>query len=156
MNDNSKLNASVDRLSNAMRDAYLLSNDEHGRKSKIDARIQEFFSYGKNWDGDGAKEIPSSAIYQSLNFLNKFRSRFFGKEPTSAAPSPDGEVVLYWYNFAGYAEINFNGNRKLSMCCDYESDEIQLIEEDFETVVNSDTSQVWKVLSNFLAQNDRE
>ncbi len=147
----------VDWSNTTVQNAHLWLIYGHDRKSKIDARIQEFFSYGKNWDGDGAREIPSSAIYQALNFLNKFRSRFFGKEPSSVAPSPDGEIVLYWCNLAGYAEINFNGNGKLSMCFDFESDEMQLIEEDFQTTDNNfNTSRIWQALSNFLGQHDRE
>ncbi len=152
-----KVNRSAERNSSLMKNAHLWLNYEHDRrKSKIDARIEEFFFYEKDWDGDGAKEIPSSAIYQSLTFLKEFRSHFVGKEPRSAAASPDGEIVLYWCSLAGYVEINFSGNGKLLMYCDFGSDEMRLIEEDFQAIENFDTSRIWQALSNFLEQDDWE
>ena len=146
----------ADWNSTAIQDNPLWLDYNHDRKSMLNARIWHFSSYQKNWDGDGATEIPLSAIYQSLNFLNTFRRYFAEKEPSSAAASPDGEIVLYWCNPIGYAEINFNGNEKLSMCWGYGSDEIELIEEDFEITNNFDKSRIGQALSNFLTQNDWE
>ncbi len=147
----------IDYNSTTIRNVHLWSNYEHDRKSRIDARIQEFFSYGEDWDGDGAKEIPLLAIYQSLKFLGEFRSRFFGKEPSGVAASPDGEVVLYWYYLAGYAEINFDGNDKLSMCYGFDNDEMQMIEEDFQAIDDFDDCLICQALTDFLlGQNDRD
>ena len=138
------------------RDSQLGLNYGYRGKSKLEERIRNFFSCGKDWDGDGAMEIPHSAIYQALNFLDQWRSRFYWKEPLSAAPSPDGEIVLYWCNLSEYAEINFGGNGKLSMCWSSDNGEIQMVEEEFDCMTNIDGSRIWKELSNFLAPNDRE
>ena len=128
------------------------ANKYPDRAYGLEVRLKEFLSYSDDWDGDGAKEIPSNAVIASLNFLDEVRRRFAGKEPSSAAPSPDGEIVLYWHSPAGYAEVNFFGSGKLSICWSYDSNEIQLIEEDDVSTVDLCKSRVWKTLSEFLDQ----
>ncbi|WP_146180743.1 hypothetical protein [Thalassorhabdomicrobium marinisediminis] len=124
--------------------------------SRLESRVREFLSYSDDWDGDGAKEIPLPAIYASLNFLDEFRRRFSGSEPRSAAPSPDGEIAMYWHGPSGYAELNFDGSGRTTMCWGDESDEIELIEEGIENVAEPSTSGIWKVLSEFLGQHHRQ
>ena len=135
-------------------EARLLSNQySEDQAPRLDSRVREFLSYGEDWDGDGAKEIPRAAIYAALNFLDEFRHRFSGSEPRSAAPSPDGEIAMYWHGPAGYAEINFGGTGRVSMCRGDDSDEIKLIEEGLESVAEPDTSDIWANLSEFLGQH---
>lgn len=135
-------------------DARLSSNQYfEDRASRLESRIREFLSYSEDWDGDGAGEIPLPAIYASLNFLDEFRRRFPGSEPRSAAPSPDGEIAMYWHNPAGYAELNFDGTGRISMCWGDNTDEIELIEEELESVAEADTSSIWAVLSEFLGRH---
>jgi len=129
------------------------SNYYTDRASKLDSRVREFISYAEDWDGDGAEAIPMQAIYSTLNFLDEFRNRFIGWEPTSVAPSPDGEVVVYWHGLSGYAEINFDGDGGLSMCWSSNDDEIQLVKDEAQDASNPDASQVWETLSEFLGQN---
>lgn len=131
-------------------DARHWANEYPDRSTGIEERIRGFSLCSENWDGDGAKEIPQVAIYASLNFLDVVRHKFAGREPNSAAPSPDGEVVLYWHSPNGYAEVNFSGDGKLSMCWTDASNEIQLIEEDDESTVEPCKDRVWKALSEFL------
>ena len=126
------------------------------RASILESRIKTFLSYREDWDGDGAKKIPMPAIYASLNFLNEFGRRFSGKEPRSAAPSPNGEIVLYWYGPTGYAEVNFDSEGKMSMCWSEGVNEMNLIEEDRENVVESDCSTIWETLSEVLGQGPQQ
>ena len=137
-------------------EARLQSNHYPDEFSALEGRIREFFSYGEDWDGDGAKEIPPKAIYSSLNFLAEFRCRFSGGEPLSAAPSPDGEIALYWHSPTGYAEVNFDGSGKLSMCWSADDEEFQFIEEEVKSGAEPDSSQVWATLSKFLGQLQQE
>ena len=116
----------------------------------LESRIQEFISYSQGWDGDEAKEIPAGAVYDSLNFLNEVKIRLGYKEPNSAAPSSDGEIVLYWHSPYGYAEVNFVGNGYLTLCWGEDGDDNEVIEEKFEVKFDPDQSHIWKVLSNFL------
>lgn len=125
-------------------------------ESRLESRIREFLSYSDDWDGDGAGEIPLPAIYESLNFLDEFRRRFPGNEPRSAAPSPDGEIAVYWHKPSGYAELNFDGTGRISMCWGYDTDEIELIEEALEGIGEADSSTIWETLSEFLGQNRRQ
>ncbi len=134
----------------------LMSNRYPDVVTKLEARIKEFLSYTEDWDGEGAKEIPMTAIYMSLNFLDEFRRRFSGDEPRGAAPSPDGEVALYWHGPAGYAEVNFDGGGGLSMCWSVGDEELQLIEEKVEDGAELVTSHVWATLSEFLGQSRGE
>ena len=126
------------------------ANEYPDRSTGIEERIRGFSLCSENWDGDSAKEIPLAAIYASLNFLDHVQHKFAGMEPNSAAPSPDGEVVLYWHGPNSYAEVNFGGDGKLSMCWADASNEIQLIEEDDESTVEPCKGRVWKALSEFL------
>ena len=129
------------------------SNEYPDRVSRLEKRIKEFFSLGKNWDGDGAEEIPENAIYASLNFLGELRYQLAGKEPSSAAPSPDGEIVLYWYGFNGYAEVNFDGSGNVTLCLVDEANEVQVIERDAEDISRTGWtcgSDFWLALSEFL------
>lgn len=138
-------------------EARLRSNEyPEARESRLDSRIREFLSYSDDWDGDGAGEIPLRAIYESLNFLDEFRRRFPGNEPRSAAPSPDGEIAVYWHKPTGYAELNFDGTGRISMCWGYDTDEIELIEEELESIGEADSSTIWETLSEFLGQNRRQ
>ena len=138
-------------------EARLWSNQyNEDQATRLESRVRGFLSYSKDWDGDGAEEIPLSAIYDALNFLDEFRRRFSGSEPRSAAPSPDGEIAMYWHGSTGYAEINFGGAGRVSMCRVDDSDEIELIEEGLESVAEPDTSGIWAVLSEFLGKQCRQ
>ena len=129
------------------------STEYPDRVSRLEKRVRGFFSLGKNWDGDGAEEIPENAIYASLNFLGELRHQLAGKEPSSAAPSADGEIVLYWYGVNGYAEVNFDGAGNLSLCLVDEANEVQVIESDAEDISGTGWicgSDFWLALSEFL------
>ena len=133
-----------------------LSNHYPDEFSALEGRVRGFLSYGKNWDGEDAKEIPQAAVYSSLNFLAELRGHFSGLEPRSAAPSPDGEIVLYWHNPTGYAEINFDGSGKLSMCWSIGDEELRSIEENVESGAEHDASRVWDILKEFLGKFQEE
>jgi len=136
-------------------EARQLSNEYTDWVSRIEGRVREFASLSADWDGDGAKEIPLAAVYASLNFIDEVKHRHVGKEPRSAAPSPDGEIALYWHSTSGYAEINFDGEGKHSLCWGDDNDEIEMIEEDGDSVAETGKSRVWDALSNFLEENYR-
>ena len=121
-----------------------------GHETALESRIQEFLSYSHGWDGEEAKAIPEDAVYASLNFLNEVRSRLGNKEPNSAAPSPDGEIVLYWHSPYGYAEVNFVGNGCITFCWGEDDGDIEVMEEKFEVNFEPDQSPIWKALSKFL------
>ncbi len=130
--------------------------DDH--ESALDSRIKSFLSYSEDWDGDGAREISPPTVYAALNFLDEFRWRFFGKEPCGAAPSPDGEIVVYWHGPEGYAEVNFDSEGNISMCWRAGKDEMNLIEPDEEIGAELGKSAIWSTLSEFLTsgQSSRE
>ena len=143
----------TDASASSMSENNSQSNEYPDRGSRLEKRVREFFSLGKNWDGDGAEEIPKNAIYASLNFLGELRHRLVGKEPSSAAPGPDGEIVLYWYGLNGYAEVNFDGSGNLSLCLVDEANEVQVIERDAEGISGTGWicgSDFWLILSDFL------
>ncbi|MCC0035508.1 MAG: hypothetical protein H6887_09630 [Hoeflea sp.] len=136
-------------------EAQLTANHYHERASKLESRVREFLSCTADWDGDGAKEIPLSAVYASLNFIDEVKRHFPGMEPRSAAPSPDGEIALYWHSPNGYAEVNFDDSGKLSICWGDESDQMNFIEEENQNITGLDKNLVWKTLSDFLDQKYR-
>ena len=122
---------------------------------KLKEKITGFNSLGQNWDGDGAEEIPAFAIEASLKFLDIVYQFLHGNEPTSVAPSPDGEIVLYWNFSNGYAEVNFDGTEAVTLCWKEEVEDMQLIEEDvkiFFEVDWIDKSLVWRKLYSFLCR----
>lgn len=122
---------------------------------ELKEKIVSFSSLGQNWDGDGAEEIPESAIEASLKFLEVVYQFLNGSEPTSVAPSPDGEVVLYWDCCNGYAEVNFDGTGAVTLCWKEEIEDMQLIEEDVKSFCEVDwidRSLVWRKLYPFLCR----
>jgi hypothetical protein len=129
------------------------ASENSSKLSRIESRIRQFLSYTKDWDGDGAEDIPMAAIYSSLNFLDEAKRRFSGKEPESAAPSPDGEIVLYWHNSNGYAEVNFDRSGQVTLCWGDEENDIQVVEESDENVSNFQGNRVWGALSDILEKN---
>ena len=122
---------------------------DRDRILELKERIEKFSSYGEDWDGDGAREIPDKAVQDALRFLDAFTHRSGAKEPCAAAPGPDGEVVLYWHDSAGYAEVNFDGNGRLTMCWCNDANEMDAIEADAKSIAESDTNSVWDILSEF-------
>ncbi len=142
----------TERNETAEPEARQLSNEYNDHTSRLEARIKEFLSYTPNWDGDSAKEIPLEAVYASLNFLDEVKRRFSGKQPRSAAPSPDGEIALYWHSPFGYAEVNFHAAGNVSICWGDETNEMRLVEEKDENIVEHDKSRIWETLSEFLDQ----
>jgi len=142
----------VDSRGTAEPEAFRLTNEYRDNASRLESRIKEFLSYTEGWDGDNAEEIPMNAIYSSLNFLNELTLHHSGKEPRSAAPSPDGEVVFYWHGSQGYAEVNFDGTGSLTMCWGDETTDMEVIEEDDENITESSKGRVWTALSTFLQE----
>lgn len=140
----------ADSTGTAEPESYSHTNEYRDNASRLESRIKEFLTYTAGWDGDDAEEIPLDAIYSSLNFLNEVNLHFSGKEPKSAAPSPDGEVVLYWHSPHGYAEVNFDGTGSVSMCWGDPTTEMELIEEEDENIAEFGEGRVWKTLSGFL------
>ena len=116
-------------------------------------KINDFRSFGSNWDGDGAKEIPRSAIDAALKFLDILVQRVNLPEPQNVSPSPDGEIVICWKNPLVYAELNFKDYNSVILCWKEGFSDVELIEEDVEIALNSeqiDQSFVWKKLKNLL------
>lgn len=134
-------------LQNAKLDQYL----------ELKGTIKSFKSLKRNWDGDGAEEIPESAIETSLKFLELVYQLPRGEGAMYVAPSPDGEIVFYWNCNDFYAEVNFDGTEKIIFCWKEEDEEMQLIEEDvnvmFEVEVGwVDKSLVWGKLYSLLCR----
>lgn len=140
----------ADARGTAEPEMFNLTNQYQPRTSHLDARIIEFLSYTEGWDGEDALEIPMDAIYSSLNFLGEVNRHFAGQEPKSAAPSPDGEIVLYWHSSDGYAEINFDGSGNLSMCWANGGQDVEVIEQEHGDIAELDKSGVWDALASFL------
>ena len=135
--------------------------DETSHNAKLDHHlnlkksITSFKSLGQNWDGDGAAEIPESAVKASLKFLELVNEFMRGTELASVAPSPDGEVVFYWNQSNGYAEVNFDSTGTVTLCWKVEDEEMQLIEECDKIFFEDDwiyKSVVWKKLCSFLSR----
>ena len=123
--------------------------DDAGYTERALDRIGTFSGLGDDWDGDGAKAIPDAAVQAATDSLKEFSGRGAGPKPTGIAPSPDGEVVIYWRSSTGYAEINF-GNHTLTICQKERNDSMRLVSEDMESASNPDTSEVWKSLTEFM------
>ena len=121
-----------------------ITDPVENRQSGLEARVRSFRLLDDNWDGDNACNIPNAAIREALMFLKEFRQQFSGRNPDGAAPSPDGEIVLYWHGPSGYAEISFNGSGLASMCridnTDHnagQSEVVEMIEEKTEDIFRS-------------------
>lgn len=122
-------------------------------QDRLRRKINDFRSFGPNWDGDGAREIPRSAIDAALKFLDILVQRANLPEPQNVSPSPDGEIVIYWKNSIVYAELNFKDYNFVILCWKEGFSDVELIEEDVEIALNSeqiDQSFVWKKLKNLL------
>lgn len=122
-------------------------------QDKLRKKINDFHFFGPNWDGDGAKEIPRSAIDAALKFLNLLTQHMKVQEPKNVSASPDGEIVIYWKSPAVYAEVNCRDSNSLFLCWKEGVTDVGLIEEDSEIALNSeqiDQSLVWKKLKDLL------
>ena len=104
----------------------------------------------RGWDGDDAEAIPESAVVDSCRFLDHVKHCADFKEPDSAAPSPHGEIVVYWHSAKGYAEVNFAGNGSITFCWGETGDDNDVIEETYDADFQPARSRVWNVLSDFL------
>ena len=116
----------------------------------LKVRAREFTSFSDDWDGDGAKKIPTLAVLNSINFLNILENEFEGQQPNSIAPSPDGEVMIYWHRRGqvDYLEVNFDGAGTITLCFTDDNDKITLVEEDYgDQIIYSD---VWSTLNDKL------
>lgn len=142
----------IDSSGTAEPEAVDKSNQYQDFSSRLDSRIREYLSFTHDWDGSGASEIPLDAIYASLNFVDQIRNVEGGREPKSAAPSPDGEVVLYWHRPSGYAEVNFDGSGNVSLCWGGGDDDMEFLEEGYENFEVPKESRVWSTLLDFLDQ----
>lgn len=150
---NQKRGAALEPNSGSSTSARKLSNCHIDWSSRLDSKVKEFISLYENWDGDGAEEIPMGAVYSTLNFLSELRNRFVAREPTGVAPSPDGEIVVYWNGLSEYAEINFDGSEGLSMCWGFNDDELQFVKDNIKNISSPGTSGIWEALSKFFGQN---
>lgn len=133
----------------------VLKNAKPDQYRELKEKIEGFKSLGRNWDGDGAEEIPESAIETSLKFLKLIYQLPEGNVTMNVAPSPDGEIVFYWNCNDFYAEINFGGTEKAIFCWKKEDEEMQLIEEDSDAMFKPkvgwiDKSLVWEKLHSLL------
>lgn len=133
-------------------------NTEHSdtylvRITKLENRIKKFLSFEDNWDGDGATRISERAVYSALDFLDVLKHTRPGRVPDSAAPSPDGEIVIYWHNPNSYVEVNFDGTPLLSLCWGDDKTEIELVEDDHGNLSDQVDGQVWRTLESFLQQH---
>ena len=126
------------------------SSEYRANFTGLETRIRKFISYSRGWDGVDAKEIPKDAVVDSLNFLDHVKNRADYAQPDSAAPSPDGEIVLYWHRNNGYAEVNFAGNCSMTVCWGENGDDNEVIEEGFDVDFQPDQSRAWEALSDFL------
>ena len=131
------------------------SNANFDHYLELKGKIMSFNSLVQNGDGDGAEEIPESAIVASLKFLElvgQFSQRI---EPADAAPSPDGKIAFYWSYDNKYAEVSFDGAGTVTLCWKEGDDEMQLIEENDKIIFEDDwidKSVVWKKLYPFLCR----
>lgn len=116
------------------------SNQFSGAHAALESRVRKFLSLAEDWDGDGARAIPVEAVYKCLNFLDEMKN-WRSKTPNSVAPSPDGEVLLYWHGPTGYAEANFDssGEPYLYWSSDRQSaDNAVLGDDDVENYTDKD------------------
>ena len=125
-------------------------------QDKLRKKINGFRSFGPNWDGDGAKEIPRSAIDAALEFLTLFAQHMKAHQQPNVSASPDGEIVIYWKSSTVYAEVNCKDSSSIILCWKGGISDVELIEEDDEITLNSeqiDRSLVWKKLKNLLRRD---
>ena len=117
------------------------------------ARIENFQDHGDNWDGDGAREIPHVAIADAYEFVKTLQDALPSMPPTSVAPSPDGEVVVYWHRKPHYAEVNFDGSGEHMLCIrDDVEGGIRTTNESTEELIKPQTSVIFRKLTKFVGE----
>ena len=122
---------------------------------RLKTKAREFSSFTDRWDGDNAKRIPTISVLNAINFINVLENEFEGPRPTGIAPSPDGEVMIYWHNEGrhDYVEVNFDGNGSILLCTANDKNEISqsdvtLVEENYgDSLMYGD---VWSTLNDKL------
>jgi hypothetical protein len=128
------------------------SNQVSGAHAALDHRVRKFLSLDEDWDGDGARAIPEKAVYKCLNFLNDVKN-WQSKSPNSVAPSPDGEILLYWHGPMGYAEANFDSSEEpyLYWSSDrHSADKAVLGDDDVENHNNEDVESLRRFIQEYL------
>ena len=118
----------------------------------LQSAIISYLSLTDDWDGDGAYEIPQDAIYAALNYLDEL-AQVDLESPSGVAPSPDGEVVLFWKDESGYAEINFGLGGQLTLCLENSPGNMQLIDENPDEYQTAVEGKVFRAISDYLGKH---
>ena len=75
-------------------------------REELIAEIATYSELTHDWDGDGASEISSKCIDAATSFVSSLNMDYADIE---VAPSPEGEIVVYWRDDDDvYIEVNFN------------------------------------------------
>ncbi|RWD45168.1 MAG: hypothetical protein EOS25_13325 [Mesorhizobium sp.] len=128
-------------------------NSGFPENSKLDRKVISYLSLSNDWDGDGAAAIPVDAIYRALNYLGEIRNLYGASEPTGAAPSPDGEVMLFWKNDDAYAELNFDKDGRCTLCYSTKPSDIETIDDAGEDKNAISDGNVFKTLLGYIEDN---
>ena len=98
---------------NMKEDRKVLDNSETYKNLKT--TLNKFKVLDHNWDGYEAKKIPAFVIERSLRCLVSMEK--LGIKPPCIAPSPDGEVLLYWTKRpkSDYIEFNVDKSENVSL-----------------------------------------
>ncbi len=110
--------------------------------------LETFYGLGEDWDGEGALAIPDEAIDQAKKFLAAIINGSY-TEPSGVAPSPDGEVLLFWRTDDEYIEANFYRDGGCIVC--FRSDGQMLAIED-EKVLSIQESNTFREITKKLQE----
>ncbi len=126
------------------------SYEPHLNSEEYTDELRSFYSLGDDWDGDGAKAIPHSAIKHAIDFLNPLLEEDLIISQLEVAPSPDGEIVFYWGSGENYIEINFDDHSRT--LCFREDDQIYAIEDEISSECDMKESQTFNGLLKQLKE----
>lgn len=115
----------------------------------LESRLASFLSLLDDWDGEGARAIPKEAIFLALNYLREMLNTGY-RLPTQVAPSPDGEVLLYWTTEDKYLELNFSEDGLITMCVHAEDDRVDVVEERSDVKEDVADASIYKVLQQHV------
>lgn len=121
--------------------------------SELERQVEVFLNYQEDWDEEGAARIPSDAVSSALRFLDVLRRQRPGRAPSGAAPSPDGEIVIYWHSPSNYVEVNFDGTEKLVLGWRSDSTEVNLVEDEEGDTSDQGKGRVWAELTSLLEKH---
>jgi hypothetical protein len=118
------------------------------KRNSLENKVLKFLGHRVDWDGEEADPIPEAAVFQALNYIDMAEGAFMSSIPTGVAPSPDGEIVIFWSTQQAYIELNFDGSNQCVVCYRFDQNEMQSHTDICDVELSNSTKSILERISD--------